>query len=373
MMNEKRLLAEFLELVQTDSQTGDEREICDLLTKKLTELGFDVVEDDSARVTGHGSGNLIATLAPTQENTSRIYFTAHMDTVAPGKGVQPSLQEGYVVTDGTTTLGADDKAGLAAMLEGVRSLQEQKLPHGQIQFIITAGEESGLVGAKNLDHSFVQADYGFAIDSNGPVGQIYNSAVAKASLFATIIGKPAHAGVNPEDGKSAIEVACRAIAHMKLGRIDDETTANVGKYDGGTAMNVVAERVELVAEARSRNNEKLQAQLDHMVTTIEKTALSMGVRADIDVHNMYSAYSFSEQDEVVQKAIAAVKEIGRTPELKASGGGSDANVIASLGIPTVNLGIGYEEIHTTNERMPVQELVKAAELVLALIKGASNK
>ncbi|MCS1350817.1 M20/M25/M40 family metallo-hydrolase [Mechercharimyces sp. CAU 1602] len=368
MINQERILNEFLELVKTDSQTGEERELCDLLTEKLTKMGFEVVEDDSATVTGHGSGNLVATLPATVADAPAIYFTAHMDTVAPGKGVKPSLEGEYIITDGTTTLGADDKAGLAAMLEGVKTIQEQKIPHGKIQFIITAGEESGLVGAKNLDASLVQADYGFAIDSNGPVGHIVTSAPSQVLFKATIKGKSAHAGVNPEDGVSAIQVASLAISKMKLGRIDDETTANIGRFQGGTAMNVIPEQVEIIAEARSRDEQKLQAQVDHMKKAFIEAATERNATVELEVDKMYPAYKFSESDLVVQKAITAVKKVGRTPQLLASGGGSDANVIAGLGIPTVNFGIGYEEIHTTNERMPLSELYKAAELIVALIE-----
>ncbi|WP_188646805.1 M20/M25/M40 family metallo-hydrolase [Marinithermofilum abyssi] len=370
MVNRERLLEEFMELVKTDSQTGEEREICDLLKEKLTGLGFDVVEDDSAAKTGHGAGNLVATLKGNVDQAPKIYFTSHMDTVAPGKGVNPKVDGEYVVTDGMTVLGADDKAGLAALLEGIRVLKEKELPHGTIQLVITAGEESGLVGSKHLDQSLLTADFGFALDSNGPVGDIITSAPSQVRLNVTIHGKAAHAGVNPEDGVSAIQIASRAISKMPLGRIDEETTANIGRFQGGTAMNVVPERVEIVAEARSRDEQKLDEQVKKMVTAFEETAAEFHGKAEVEVIKMYPAFKFDESDTVVQKAMAAVKKVGRTPNLLASGGGSDANVIAGYGIPTVNLGIGYEDIHTTNERMPIGELEKTAELVLALIEAS---
>ncbi len=372
MINEQRLLDEFMELVKTDSETGDEREICDLLKEKLTALGLSVVEDDSADKTGHGAGNLVATLEGTIEEAPTVYFTCHMDTVAPGKGVKPSIQNGYIVSDGTTILGSDDKAGLAALLEGLRIIQEQKIPHGTIQLIITAGEESGLLGARHLDRSLIHADFGFALDSNGPVGEIITSAPSQVKILATIYGKAAHAGVNPEDGISAIQVASRAISRMPLGRIDEETTANIGKFQGGTASNVIPERVEILAEARSRDEKKLQAQVEKMVRAFHETAEEFNARAEVETITLYPAFKFDESDLVVQKAIAAVKQVGRQPRIGASGGGSDANVIASYGIPTVNLGIGYENIHTTSERMPIAELVKTAELVLALVKECAK-
>lgn len=224
MINKQRLLDEFLELVQIDSETKYETEIAKVLKKKFTELGLEVIEDDSMKTTGHGAGNLICTLEATTENVDTIYFTSHMDTVVPGKGVKPSVEDGYVVTDGTTILGADDKAGLAAMLEVIKTLKEQNIEHGKIEFVITAGEESGLVGAKALDPKLMTAKYGYALDSDGKVGTIIVAAPTQAKVKATIYGKTAHAGVAPEKGVSAITIAAKAIAKMPLGRIDHETT-----------------------------------------------------------------------------------------------------------------------------------------------------
>lgn len=366
MINQQRLIDEFLELVQVDSETGDERAICDLLKQKLTDLGLDVVEDGSAVFTKHGAGNLIATLMGTEADAPTIYFTSHMDTVTPGKGVKPIIKDNTIYSDGTTILGSDDKAGLAAILEGIRVLQEQKLPHGEIQLVITVGEESGLLGARHLERKYLKADYGFAFDSDGPVGEIIVSAPSQAKINARIHGRAAHAGVNPEAGISAIQVASRAISRMPLGRIDSETTANIGSFHGGVATNIVTEYVEILAEARSRNEDKLHKQVEKMVQAFHSAAQDFGATADVETKVLYPGFSFSEKDEVVQKAIAAVKRIGRTPDIGASGGGSDANVIAGFGIPTVNFGIGYKNIHTTKEHMPIDELIKAAELFVAV-------
>ncbi|KPC77707.1 hypothetical protein ADL26_00240 [Thermoactinomyces vulgaris] len=372
MVDQQRLIDEFIELVKTDSETGEERTICDLLTQKLTELGLDVVEDGSAQLTGHGAGNLVATLKGTVPGAPKIYFTCHMDTVAPGKGIKPQINGDVIESDGTTILGADDKAGLAALLEGIRLLKEKGLPHGQIQLLITAGEESGLIGSRHLDMSLVDADFGFAMDSDGEVGEIITSAPSQVKVLATIYGKAAHAGVNPEDGISAIQVASRAISKMRLGRIDEETTANIGRFQGGTASNVIPERVEILAEARSRNPEKLRRQVDSMVQAFHEAAEEFNAKAEVETRTLYPSFHFSEEDLVVQKAKEAVMRIGRTPRIGASGGGSDANVIAGHGIPTVNLGIGYQNIHTTSEQMPIKELVKAAELVVALIEESAK-
>ena len=369
MINQERLLQEFMELIQIDSETKHERIICDVLKEKLTALGLDVVEDNTTGITGHGAGNLVATLNGNADGPV-IYFTCHMDTVTPGTQIKPSIKDGYVVSDGTTILGSDDKAGISAILEGIRVLKEQNLSHSTIQVIITVGEESGLVGAKALDPSLVKAEYGFALDSNGKVGDIIVSAPTQAKLKAVVYGKAAHAGVNPEDGISAIQVASRAIMKMPLGRIDEETTANIGTIEGGKATNIVCPRVDILAEARSLVPEKMEAQVEKMRKALLNAAEEFQTHIDIDVEVMYPGFKFSEQDLVTQKAIAAVEKIGRKSRLLSSGGGSDANVIAGFGIPTVNLAIGYEEIHTTNERMPISELYKAAELVIALAEEA---
>ena len=296
-----------------------------------------------------------------------------MDTVVPGKGVNPSIKDGYVVTDGTTILGADDKAGLAAMFEAIRVLKEQDIEHGDIQFVITVGEESGLVGAKALDPSLIQAKYGYALDSDGEVGTIVIAAPTQAKINATIIGKSSHAGVAPEKGISAITVAAKAISKMPLGRIDEETTANIGRFEGGQATNIVTEKAIIFAEARSLVQDKLDAQLNKMKKAFEEAAAEMGAKAEVETNVMYPAFKFGPEDLVVQIASEAANKIGREAKLIKSGGGSDGNIISGSGIPTVVLGVGYEEIHTTNEKMPIKELNKLAEMVVAIVQTVNKK
>ncbi|WP_282032876.1 M20/M25/M40 family metallo-hydrolase [Metabacillus indicus] len=372
MINQERLVNEFLELVQIDSETKFETEIAKVLTEKFEALGLRVEEDDTTSITGHGAGNLICTLDAVQDGIDPIYFTSHMDTVVPGKGIKPSIKDGYIVTDGTTILGADDKTGLSAMLEAVRVLKENNIAHGKIEFIITVGEESGLVGAKALDGSKVTAKFGYALDSDGKVGTIIVAAPTQAKVRASIFGKTAHAGVAPEKGISAITIASKAIAKMPLGRIDHETTANIGRFEGGTQTNIVCDQVDILAEARSLVPEKMEAQTAKMKEAFESAAAEMGGRAEVEIEVMYPGFKFGEGDHVVEVAKRAAANIGRTSELQTSGGGSDANVIAGFDIPTVNLAVGYEDIHTTNEKMPIEELVKTAELVVSIIKEVAK-
>ncbi|WP_080874304.1 M20/M25/M40 family metallo-hydrolase [Oceanobacillus timonensis] len=371
-VKQERLVNEFIELVQTDSETGFETEIANVLTKKFEALGVQVEEDNAKEQTGHGAGNLICTLPATKEDADAIYFTSHMDTVVPGKGIKPIITDGVISSEGDTILGSDDKAGLAAMFELIRVLQENNIPHGQIQFIITVGEESGLVGAKALDASKLDARYGYALDSNGTVGDIVVAAPTQAKIHATITGKTAHAGLEPEKGVSAITIASKAISKMPLGRIDKETTANIGRFEGGKQTNIVVDHVEILAEARSLSEEKMKDQVEKMKSAFEEAAEELGGSADVNIAIAYPGYHFEEGDQVVEVAREAAKAIGRESTLEQSGGGSDANVIAGYGIPTVNLAVGYEGIHTTDERIKVADLVKVTEFVVEIVKTAAK-
>ncbi|WP_068616977.1 M20/M25/M40 family metallo-hydrolase [Paenibacillus tuaregi] len=375
MINKDRVIGQFLELVQIDSETKHERAVADVLKKKFEALGLEVIEDDSAAVTGHGAGNLIATLKPAgAEEAEPILFTCHMDTVTPGVGIKPVVgEDGWIRSDGTTILGADDKAGVAALLEMIQVLNEQQVPHGQIQFVITAGEESGLMGARALDGSKLDAKYGFALDSNGEVGAICVAAPTQARIEIEIFGKSAHAGVNPEDGISAIQVAGKAISRMKLGRIDAETTANIGKFEGGGATNIVTDYAKLYAEARSIVQEKVEKQIAGMKEAVESACRDYGARGEFKSNIIYPAFQHNETDAVVQLAKKAADQLGLSGRTFMSGGGSDANIFNGLGIPTVNLAVGYENIHTTSERIKAEDIVKAAEYVLQIVKVTTDR
>ncbi|WP_042202782.1 M20/M25/M40 family metallo-hydrolase [Paenibacillus camerounensis] len=374
MIVRDRLIEEFMELVRVDSETGNERQIADVLKAKFSALGLTAIEDDSMERTGHGAGNLFVTwAADSGAAVPKLLFTCHMDTVVPGQNIKPALgEDGWITSDGTTILGADDKAGLAALFEAIRVIQEQRIPHGQLQFVITAGEESGLLGARAMDPGHLDADMGFALDSNGEIGAIAVAAPTQARITMQIFGKSAHAGVNPEDGISAIQVAGKAISAMKLGRIDKETTANIGKFAGGGPTNVVCDHVQLDAEARSIVQEKVELQIASMREALETTVREYGAECEFRSEIIYPAFSFNENDPVVQLADRAITSLGLTTRLFPSGGGSDANVFNGLKVPTVNLAIGYEHIHTTKERIKADDIVKAAELVVAIIKESAK-
>ncbi|WP_010274012.1 M20/M25/M40 family metallo-hydrolase [Paenibacillus senegalensis] len=373
MIQQNRLIEEFMELVQIDSESKYEAEICRVLKEKFSSLGLEVEEDDSAVRSGHGSGNLICYLpasgqASGPSKVPTIFFTSHMDTVAPGNGIKPQLDEdGKIRSDGTTILGSDDKAGIAAMLEAIKVLREQDIAHGPIQFIITAGEESGLKGATAMNPQLMKAEFGYALDSNGHVGKIAVAAPSQAKIEIVFTGRSAHAGVNPEDGISAITVASKAVSKMPLGRIDPETTANIGSFMGTGQTNIVCDQVKLEAEARSLVQDKLDKQIDAMRQASEAAAQEMGAAVQFESEIIYPSYKYDESAPVVELAGKAIRKIGKEPELFHTGGGSDANIFNGMGIPTVNLAVGYENIHTTSEQMPVAELVSLTELVVAII------
>ena len=369
MVNKERLVNELFELVQIDSETKHERKIADALLKKFQELGLENVhEDDSAKDSGCEAGNVFAYLKGNVSGAPVLFLNAHMDTVVPGVGVKPSINaDGNIVSDGSTVLGSDDKAGVAAMLEVIRVLKENSLPHGDIEFLVTAGEESGLLGARGVDRAKLKAKLGYALDTGGKVGNLKVQAPARKMVNAEIFGKPAHAGNAPEKGVSAITIASKAIANMPLGRIDSETTANIGTFKAESPTNIVCDHAIIYAEARSLDNGKLDRQAEAMQKAFEDAAAEMGGRAEVVVKMDCAAFKLSEGDLVVDVAKRAAAKIGRPCELFAAGGASDANIFNGFGLPTAILACGYGDVHSKGEWIPVEELVKLAEMTLAVV------
>ncbi|HIE12937.1 MAG TPA: M20/M25/M40 family metallo-hydrolase [Desulfotomaculum sp.] len=372
MVNRDRLLSEFLELVQIDSVSGRERKVCDLLKKRLGSLGLQVVEDDAGGTGALAAGNIVARLAATADGP-HLLFCAHMDTVEPGEGIKPVVgEDGVVRSRGETILAADDKAGIAAIMEALRTICEQKIEHGEITVAFTICEETGLLGAKRLAPS-VKADFGFVLDSTGPPGGVVVRAPSQDKITATIYGKAAHAGVDPEKGINAIYVAAQAIAAMKLGRIDPETTANIGIISGGKATNIVPDCVYLEGEVRSLANKRRAENTDRICRTIEETARKAKARAEIKVDLLYEGFGFQKEAPVIELVRRAMRRRGIEAVLNQSGGGSDANVLNARGIPTVNLSTGMENVHTTDEQIAVTDIVTTAQIVLELVLCARGE
>ena len=372
MINRKRMLDEFFELVQIKCSTRAERQVADVVKQKLADLHLEVSEDDAGAKIGGNCGNVLAYLPGTVAAAPALLFTAHLDCVEPCGGIVPVLKDGIITSAGDTILGSDDKSGVVAILEALRLVKEQNIPHGNIQVVFTVAEEGGLNGSKSLDPALLKADFGYALDSSGSPGEIVNMAPGQNKIDITVYGKKAHAGVAPEEGINAIVLAGKALAQLKDGRIDPETTANIGSIQGGTATNIVPDVVEIKAEARSRNPEKLAAQTEHMRQVFEETAKAAGGRAEVVVGKEYDAYVLPETAPVVVLARKAVESIGLKPVIKPTGGGSDANYFNSYGVPTAVLGTGMSKVHTTDEFIREEDLYNIGELALAIIKTAGQ-
>ncbi len=352
-----RLLSTFRTLLEIESPSGHEGDIARYVTSELARMGGNVVTDASGNVIGRFEGV-----------GEPIMLNAHLDTVMPTVGLKIVESDGRLRSDGTTILGADDKAGVAAILEAIRSIREQGISHLPIEVVFTIAEEIGLVGAKNLDYTLVSAKRGICLDSSGPVGMIMVAGPAQISIDVTITGRAAHAGMAPEKGISAIVVASEAIAAMRLGRIDEETTANVGIIQGGSATNIVPEKVTISAEARSRDESKLRAQVESMRKSLGSAAARHGATINMKAEYAYRAFKLSESDELVRMVSQAAKSLGMNVALGATGGGSDTNIFNERGIKTVNLGIGYDDPHSSNESIAIADLVQSAELVYTVLK-----
>jgi len=372
LINKPRILETFLALVTTDSQTKQEGRMADVLQARLTAMGFTVQRDKAGEAIGGETGNIVARLKGTRPGPA-ILFSAHMDRVSPGTGIKPQVIDGVITSDGTTILGADDAGGLAAILEGVQSAVEQSIDRPDIEVVFTIAEESGLFGSKYLDLSLVTAKEAFVVDSSTPVGSVITQAPAFTEVAFRVIGKAAHGGVEPEKGISALLVAAHALTRMKLGRIDAETTANLGVAKGGAATNVVMERMEMKGDVRSLVTSKMEAQVAHMKEVFEQTAAAFGARVDADIEPSFGPLNLKQGDVVVDRACAAIRRVGLEPVLRATGGGSDANVYNTRGIMACNLGAGYRGAHSTKESLPVAELERAGEVVFALVQESGER
>lgn len=361
MIHLDRLLAAFLELLRIDSPSREEAAIGKHLAGRFAAMGLDTEVD--------GIGNVLARMAGQGDP---LLLTAHMDNVKPCKGVVPVVKDGTVRSDGTTVLGSDDKAGVAIILEVLETIIELALPHRPLEVAITVQEEIGLYGAKALDMRRLHSKLGVGLDAGGEPGSIVVSAPSHNRITAVVHGKAAHAGIRPEAGVSAIVMAAEAIVQMPLGRIDDETTANIGSIHGGTAANMIPDRMEIRAEARSRSEEKLSNQTKTMVDALHGAATKYGGTADVEVERRYTGYTLTENDEIVRLITKGMQSLGLEPRLIATGGGSDANVFNAGGLQVVNIGIGMAQAHTTEEHIALSDMVCAAEIVLACVAAHSN-
>lgn len=378
MINSERLSAEFARLAAIASPSRREGAISRYLTARLQGLGAEVTMDDAGFRAESESGNLIARFPARGKQCTPLMVSVHMDTVEPADGVVPVLRDGVFTSAGETILGADDKAGIAEIIEALEVLREAAIPHGPLELVVTICEEIGLLGAKLLDPRLIQARRGIALDTSG-VDRVIHRAPCANKLRFEIQGREAHAGIAPEKGISAIEVAARAIAAMPLGRIDEETTANIGSINGGQATNIVAKKVVIEGEARSHDVAKLGRQTERMVACFKQAAREAAREIDgemvvpevrVEVLSDYPLMHVSRQAGILTLIETAAARLGRKLEVKAAGGGSDANIFNSHGIETVILGTGMTDVHTVNESVRVDDMVQVAQLLVEIIREA---
>jgi tripeptide aminopeptidase len=362
-----RLADYFTTLCEIDSPGLEEKPVADYLKQFFAQFPEILVEEDnSAGNTGSNSGNIIVTIPGNQGSATGLFFNCHMDVIRPCCGVQVEYQDGVFRSGGDTVLGGDDKAGIAILMELTHLLMEEDASFPLVQFILTTGEEIGLLGAVHLDFGLIRAEYGYALDSTG-VDNAVIGAPAAVHFEAVITGRAAHAGLNPEDGINAIFLGSEVISHLSLGRIDEETTANIGFIEGGTATNIIPEEVRVKGEIRSHSEEKLEQVVMVFQKTFENICVSYGGRADVSFSPQYASMRIAESSPVVQRVRKSGDLLGRNVELTVAGGGSDANIFNSRGLPTVILGTGMTDVHTTAENISLGDMVRTAELVLSLV------
>ena len=357
MIRRDRLVETFCEIARIDSPSGEEEAMAQYLIARLEGYGFNVERDDY--------GNVVAN----DGREDPIILSAHMDTVEPGRGIQPLVDGDRIYTDGTTILGGDCKAGVAAIIEALESILEDNVEYNAVEVAFTREEEIGLVGARNLDFSLLSGKEAIVFDGEGPPSQITSSSPEYIGIDIEITGRAAHAGVEPEKGLSAIRIAAELITRLPQGRIDDETTFNVGTIEGGTVRNAVPESTTVHGEFRSRNIESLDSiriQVDEAVNDVR----DMFPEAEIDchLHTEFVAYNLEEDDPALDRVKVALESLGLTPTLQPSGGGTDGNVFRLNEISAVVVGMADHGMHTVREYVTIPDLVDAAHLCETLLR-----
>jgi tripeptide aminopeptidase len=363
----------FLELCAIPSPPGQERAVADRVTRYLASLDVEVEEDDAGSRIGSSCGNLYCRLPGSDGTGTPLLFCAHLDTVPPAGALEPYVDEdGIVRNAGGTILGADDKSAVVVLLEAARRIVAGGLPHAGVELLFTPMEEVGLQGARAFDADGLEAKAGFVYDQAAPIGDIVLGAPYARTVDARFQGRAAHAGMYPEDGRSAIQAAARAIADLRLGRIDDRSSVNVGLIEGGTARNVVPERCVLQAEARSHDPETLAALVREMLEAFAYAASVSDCAVETQVSDQYAGYRFRRDEPAVRIAQDGLRSAGFEPREILSGGAADANVFNEAGLPCVNLANGMADIHTPDEHIAVDDLEAMVEVTLGLVEAARS-
>ncbi len=366
-INQDRLVETFIELISINSPSFKEQEIGKLLAKKLEAVGCRVEFQEYDR-----SFNLIAHKKGTNPDTPPLILSGHMDTIEPTEGITYSIEDSVIRSTGNTVLGADDKSALAQILEALTVIYEGNLPHGDLEIVFTSAEENGLFGAKNLDLSKIRSKHAIVLDSSGNVGKLVIAAPTHYTYEMRITGRPAHAGIEPEKGISAIRVAARIISEVPDGRIDAETTANIGLIKGGTATNVVPKEVVIKGEFRSHNHETLEEIRSSVFQIAERITGEMGATIEVKGQEEYQAFRIDQGEPFLRFLDGIYRECGMEPVHTVTGGGSDANVFNQRGITAINLSSGMQKVHSTEEFIEIKDLYQGSLVVLKAVLEFKN-
>jgi tripeptide aminopeptidase len=368
--DDHRLLDRFVRLCEIRSPTGEERAVADAVTAELRGLGLEVSEDGAAGPARAGSGNLLARIEG--EKPGWVMLCCHLDTVPHQGQVQVVVEDGVYRSAGNTILGADNKAAVTVLVELAARYSSRPPPLG-LELLFTVAEEDGLRGAKAFDVGSLRSPWGVALDHASPIGEVIVAAPTYKRLRAEFEGVEAHAGIRPEDGRNAIAAAAGAVAEMKLGRLDEETTANVGLISGGTASNVVAGRCLVEAEARSIEHGRAEETIGAMVDACTWAASERGCDVDVSVEEYFRGYRMAPSSTPVDVASRALAGRGHQPRLVTTGGGSDANAFNAAGFECVLLANGTENNHTPEEMVVAAQMVEMLEICEALVAEAASR
>jgi tripeptide aminopeptidase len=367
-----RLTDFFLELCAIPSPSGQERAVADRVTRELDAIGLTWEEDESGPAIGATAGNVLCRLPGRTPNGGvPIFLCAHFDTVPLAGDLEPVVGEDEIVRNaGGTILGADNKSAIVVMVEAARRIVEERRSHAGVELLFTPMEEIGLVGASAFDIERLDAQLGYVYDQAAPIGDVITGSPTAQELVLTFVGRAAHAGMYPEEGRSAIVAAARAIADMPHGRIDEVTTTNVGVISGGTARNVVPERCTVQAEVRSHDHARVTELVQQVVDAAAFAASLSECTLETRIDPKYRGYRFRTDDVPIRLAVDALGRAGHPVRLGLSGGAADANVFNARGLPCVNLANGMTDIHTPDERIAVADLERMVDVTLALVDVA---
>jgi len=367
MLNRERMTELFIQLVQIESGSENEAEICAFVAEKLRQLGAEsVLIDDASKQLGGTGGNVFARFRGTVE-APPLLLNAHLDTVSPTTGIKIIRTENEIKTDGRTILGADNKAGVAIILEVLQTLKERNLPHPPLEIMFSIREEKGLLGAKAFDASQLRARYGLVVDGREVPSDLFIQSPTHWKFEVVFHGRAAHAGAEPEKGRNAIQMAAKAIAQMEWGRLDEETSANIGTIEGGQAMNIVPDRVKLVGEFRGFDPKRVEELINRWRELCERVAKEHEGSVEVNFSKTFDAVRLTPDAPIVKAAVAALKELGVEPKLTRTGGGSDANAFSTHGIQCLVFPTGASDIHSLQERLILPNFYTCGEAVLRTV------